>query len=68
MKDGKIHIPSNAARPNPQGIIRITPEALDALVEVMNETGKSARYLASLIIIEAVNNDLIVYDREEQEI
>lgn len=68
MKDGKIHIPVNNVRPNAQGVIRLNQEAIEALTEVMNETGRSARYLASLIITEAVNNDLIVFDRKEDEI
>ena len=65
MKDGKIHIPARPAKPNPQGVIKITPEAFEALAEVMNETGMSARQAASIIITQAVNNNLIVYDREE---
>lgn len=63
--DGKIHIPARRAGTNPQGVIKITPEAFDALAEVMNETGMSARQAASIIITQAVNNNLIVYDREE---
>ena len=47
------------------GGIKITPEAFEALAEVINETGMSARQAASIIITQAVNNDLIVYDREE---
>lgn len=63
--DGKIHIPAKRVSSNPQGVIKITPEAFEALAEVMNETGMSARQAASIIITEAVNNGLIVYDREE---
>ena len=63
--DGKIHIPARRVSLNPQGVIKITPEAFEALAEVMNETGMSARQAASTIITQAVNNDLIVYDREE---
>ena len=63
--DGKIHIPARRVNSNPQGVIKITPEAFEALAEVMNETGMSARQAASIIITEAVNNGLIVYDREE---
>ncbi len=63
--DKKIHIPARRVSLNPQGVIKITPEAFEALAEVMNETGMSARQAASTIITQAVNNDLIVYDREE---
>lgn len=62
--DGKIHIPARRASANPQGVIKITPDAYEALIEVMNETGMSARQAASVIITQAVNNGLIVYDRE----
>ncbi|NCU43808.1 hypothetical protein EOL71_02435 [Candidatus Saccharibacteria bacterium] len=64
MKDGKIHIPAKKARPNKQGGIKISPEAMDALVEVVNETGMSIRQVASVIILQAVEKNLIVYDRE----
>lgn len=64
MKDGKIHIPAKKARPNKQGDIKISPEAMDALVEVVNETGMSIRQVASVIILQAVEKNLIVYDRE----
>lgn len=40
--DGKIHIPARRVNSNPQGVIKITPEAFEALAEVMNETGMSA--------------------------
>lgn len=40
--DGKIHIPARRASANPQGVIKITPDAYEALIEVMNETGMSA--------------------------
>lgn len=63
--DGRIHIPARRVEKNPQGVIKITPEAFDALVEVMNETGMSARQAASTIISQAVEKGLIVYDREE---
>lgn len=62
----RIHIPAKRAKANRQGVIKITQEAFEALVEVMNETGMSARQAASTIIVQAVNNDLIVYDREEE--
>ena len=60
----KIHIPAIKPKINQQGVIKITDEALEALSEVMVETGMSARQAASIIITQAVNNGLIVYDRE----
>ena len=66
MNDGKIHIPAKNAKSNPQGVIKITQEAFDMLVEVVNETRMSVKEVASTIIIQAVNNGLIEYDREEE--
>lgn len=61
----KIHIPAKKLIPNEQGVIKVTREAYEALSEVVNETGLSVRQVASIIIVEAVKNNLIVYDREE---
>lgn len=63
--DGKICLPAPKAKVNAQGVIKITKEAFEALAEVMNETGMSARQAASMIIIQAVEKDLIVYERRE---
>lgn len=41
--DNKIHLPVRSAKVNPQGVIKITPEAYEALVEVTGETGMSVR-------------------------
>ena len=60
----KIHIPAIKPKINQQGVIKITDEAFEALSEVMVETGRNARQAASIIITQAVNNGLIVYDRE----
>lgn len=62
--DKKIHLPVRNAKINPQGVIKITPDAFEALVEVTGETGMSIREAASMIIVQAVENSLIVYDRE----
>ena len=66
MADKKIHIPARKVEPNRQGVIRITPEAYSLLAEVVNESGRNVRAVASMIIIQAIKNDLIVYDREEE--
>lgn len=62
---GKIHIPAKKISRNKQGGIKITAEAMDALVEVVEETGLSVRQAASIIITQAVKQNLIIYDREE---
>lgn len=67
MKDKRIHIPAKKISTEGDGIIRIAPEAMECLAEVMNETRLSVRQAVSLIIIQAVKNDLIDYDREEKE-
>lgn len=61
----KIHIPAKRFARNEQGVIKITAEAMEALQEVIDETGLPVRQAASLIITQAVRNQLIVYDREE---
>lgn len=66
MNDGKIHIKAKRVVPNEQGVIKITAEAYGLLAEVVNETGMSIRTVASLIITQAVTENLIVYDREEE--
>lgn len=63
--DRKIHIPAKKMVPNEQGVIKVTPKAMEALSEVVNESGRSMREVASLIILQAIENDLIVFDREE---
>lgn len=64
MKDKKIHIPAKRISGNEQCVIKITREAMDALVEVTNETNLSMRAVASSIILQAVNKELISLDRE----
>lgn len=64
-KCDKIHIPARKVVPNNQNIIKITGEAYEALAEVVNESGLSVKQAASLIILQAVENNLIVFDRED---
>lgn len=65
MKSSKIHIPARKIVPNSQNVIKITGEAYEALAEVVNESGLSVKQVASLIILQAVENNLIVFDRED---
>ena len=62
---GKIHIPAKKITPNEQGVIKITPLAFEALSEVVNESGRSVKEVASLIILQAIEKELIVFDRED---
>lgn len=66
MKNSKIKIPAKKIMPNEQGVIKLTPEAMEALVEVVNESGRSMKMVASAIIYQAVKNDLIEFEREEE--
>lgn len=63
MKDGKMHIPGREVVPNQQGVIKITPEAYSALAEVVNESRLSLRAVASEIILQAIEQKLIEFDR-----
>ena len=65
MKNNKIHIPARKVVPNSHNVIKITGEAYEALAEVVNESGLSVKQAASLIILQAVENNLIVFDRED---
>ena len=64
MGDGKTHIPARKKKMvEEQAIIRLTPQAYNALVEIYNESTLSMKEIASLIILESV--DRVVYDKEE---
>lgn len=64
MKDGKIHIPARRKQPaSEQAVIKVTPEAYNALVEIYNESTLSLKHIASLLIMESI--DRVVYDKEE---
>lgn len=64
MSDGKIHIPARKKKMvEEQAVIRLTPQAYNALVEIYNESTLSMKEIESLIILESV--DRVVYDKEE---
>lgn len=65
VNDGKIHIKGKKIKPNNQNVIKITPEAMRVLVDIVNESDMSMRQVASQIIIQAVENDLIRFGRDE---
>lgn len=60
----KIRISSKKISSDPKGVIKITPAAYMALGEVVAKTGKSIREVASEIILQAIEKDLIEYERE----
>lgn len=64
MNDGKIHIKAGKAHINRQGKICLTPLAARMLEEIANESTMSIRQVASEIIIQAVENKLISFDRD----
>lgn len=45
-----------------QPVVKLTPEAYNALVEIYNESQLSMKQIASLIILQSL--DRIVYDKE----
>ena len=65
MANKKIHLPARRVQVNDRCVLKLTKEAMDALVELVNETNLSLRAAASEIILQAINNDLISLDREE---
>ena len=63
MKDNKIHIPARKKDPvECQQVVRVSPDAYNALVEIYNETTLSMKELVSIIILQSV--DRIVFDKE----
>lgn len=67
LMNGKIYLPRRKISKNSQGTIKLTPEAMDSLVEAAEESGLSVRQAASMIITQAVQNNLIEYGAEEDD-
>lgn len=64
MSDGMIHIPARKKQPtSEQTVVKLTPEAYNAIVDIYNESTLSLKQIASLLIIYAA--DRVVYDKEE---
>lgn len=66
MSKFEIHIPAMKKQPatdkdNP--VVKVSPEAYNALVEIYNESTISMKDIASLLIIEGSKH--VVYDKEE---
>ena len=63
MSDGKIHIPVRRKQPvGDQMVVKVTPEAYNALVDIYNESTLSLKQIASLLIVNAAEQ--VVYDKE----
>lgn len=63
MSDGKIHIPARRKQPvDDRMVVKVTPEAYNALVEIYNESTLSLKQIASLLIVKAAEQ--VVYDKE----
>nr|DAD95040.1 MAG TPA: HicB family [Siphoviridae sp. ctGfF74] len=66
MSDFEIRIPARKKRPvtdEERTVIRVSPEAYNALVEIYNESTISMKDIASLLIIEGSKH--VVYDKKE---
>ena len=63
MSDGKIHIPARRKQSvDDQMVVKVTPEAYNALVDIYNESTLSLKQIASLLIVKAAEQ--VVYDKE----
>lgn len=63
----KIVLQQKKKAANNQGVIKLTKEALEALVGIADKADMSLRMAASEIILQAINNELIDLGEEEDE-
>lgn len=64
MKKDKVHIPSRKKlMVETEQVVKVSPEAYNALVEIYNESSCSMKQIASLLIIASAER--VVYDRED---
>lgn len=66
MNELKIVIPAKALqhlRPGQVGMVKLTPDAYNTLVDLANESGMTLTKIASEIIKQATEKDLIQFDR-----
>jgi len=61
----KIIIPKKIAASSVNYTVALTEEAVEALQEVMTKTALPAKRVVSTILAQAVKNDLIVFEEEE---
>ena len=68
--DKRIHIPAKQIeylRPGQQPVVRLSVEAYNALTDLANESSMPLSMIASKIITEAIQNELVVLDRDGKE-
>lgn len=65
MSEKKIYIPVNKVRINNQGVVRLDNEALAAVTSIAVRTGWSTKKTVSMIIKQAVENNLIEIEEDE---
>lgn len=63
----KIYLKRKVRQGNEQNVIRLSAEAMELLIGIVNETSMSITHVASQIIIQAVENDLIAFFGESDE-
>ena len=51
-------------KPGQQPVVRLTPQAYDALMEIVNESSLSVKMVISEIILQC--KDIIVFDRPQE--
>ena len=67
MESIKIHIKPKRAAINEQGCVKLDKESKAMVMVMMAQTGHDAKYIVSEIIKQAISNDLIVFDKSEEE-
>lgn len=66
MSNFEIRIPARKKRPatdKDTPVVKVSPDAYNALIEIYNESTISMKDIASLLIIEGSKH--VVYDKEE---
>ena len=66
MKNGKIIIPAKRLqyiRPGMSGVVKMSPKVYNMLVDLANESGRPMNRIASAIIEQAVEKDLVELER-----
>lgn len=65
MSEFEIRIPARKKQPTDKDnpVVKVSPEAYNALVEIYNESTISMKDIASLLIVEGSKH--VVYDKEE---
>ena len=61
----KLQIPAKKYSVNEQSAIKLTKEAHQALVDVVNESTSNLKQVASAMILYVIKNNLYEYIREE---